>query len=145
MKIIAIRIAGRVGVRHDLEKTLDVMRLKKKHVAVIIDSDRPESEGLIHKTIHSIAYGELDDETAKLLIEKRGRMEGDKPVDSKKIAEFMNDVIKGKKSMGEIGIKPFFRLNPPKGGFKRSIKLMVPRGVLGNHGKKINDLVKRMI
>jgi large subunit ribosomal protein L30 len=121
------------------------MRLKQKHAAVIMDMDRPESKGLIFKTIHSIAYGEIDDETAKLLIEKRGRMAGDKPVDSKKVAEFMNDVIHGKKSMDEVGIKPFFRLNPPRGGFKRSIKLMVPRGILGNHGKKINDLVKRML
>ncbi len=35
-------------------------------------------------------------------------------------------------------------LKPPKGGL-RSKKLPHPRGVLGYHGDKINDLVKRML
>jgi len=144
MKIIAIRISGRVGLRHDIERSLDVLRIQKKHAAVIVET-KPEIMGIIDKLKQFIAYGELDDETAKLLVEKRGRLPGDKPVDSKKVAEFMNEFMKGNKKMEDIGLKPFFRLSPPKGGFKKSIKQMYPKGVLGNYGKKINDLVKRMI
>ena len=39
--------------------------------------------------------------------------------------------------------KLFFRLHPPRGGIKS--KLHYPKGVLGDHGKKINELVKRML
>ena len=144
MKIIIVRISGRVGVRHDIKRSLDILRILKKHAAVIIE-DKPEIMGMVDKLKHFIAYGELDDETARLLVEKRGRLPGDKPVDSKKVIEFMNEFMKGKKKMEEIGLKPFFRLSPPKGGFKRSIKQMYPKGVLGNYGKNINGLIKRML
>lgn len=40
-------------------------------------------------------------------------------------------------------IKNFFRLHPPRGGIKT--KLHFPKGVLGNHKEKINELIKRML
>ena len=40
-------------------------------------------------------------------------------------------------------IKNFFRLHPPRGGIKT--KLHFPKGVLGNHKEKINELVGRML
>jgi ribosomal protein L30/L7E len=36
------------------------------------------------------------------------------------------------------------RLKPPKGGM-RSKKLAQPKGVLGYHGDKINDIIKKML
>jgi large subunit ribosomal protein L30 len=144
MKIIAVRISGRVGVRDKIERTLEILRLKIKHSAVLIE-DTPEKMGMIEKVKYYIAYGEIDDETARLLVEKRGRLEGDKPVDPKRIEEFMGKFMKGEKGMEEIGIKPFFRLHPPKGGFKKSIKLPWPRGILGYQGKKINELIRKML
>ena len=144
MKIIAVRISGRVGVREDIERTLDLLRLKIKHVAAILENT-PEINGMIKKVQHYIAYGEINDDTARLLVEKRGKLQGDKPVDAKRVEEFMSKFMKGEKKIEEIGIKPFFRLSPPKGGFKKSTKLPWPKGVLGYQGEKINELVKRMI
>lgn len=40
-------------------------------------------------------------------------------------------------------IKNFFRLHPPRGGIKA--KLHFPKGVLGNHKEKINELIERML
>ena len=40
-------------------------------------------------------------------------------------------------------LKPFFRLHPPRKGIKS--KKHYPKGVLGNHGKKINELLERML
>ena len=40
-------------------------------------------------------------------------------------------------------IKNFFRLHPPRGGIR--IRLHFPKGALGNHGEKINDLIERML
>ena len=50
--------------------------------------------------------------------------------------------MKGKK-YDELGIKPFFRLHPPRGGIRS--KVHYPEGVLGNHKEKINELVERML
>ena len=51
-------------------------------------------------------------------------------------------MIAGKKPE-EIGIKPFFRLHPARGGIKS--KLHYPKGVLGNHKENINKLIERML
>ncbi len=40
-------------------------------------------------------------------------------------------------------IKDFFRLHPPRGGIKT--KLHFPKGVLGDHKEKINELIERML
>lgn len=40
-------------------------------------------------------------------------------------------------------IKNFFRLHPPRRGIKT--KLHFPKGVLGNHKEKINELIERML
>jgi len=40
-------------------------------------------------------------------------------------------------------IKNFFRLHPPRGGIKT--KLHFPKGVLGAHKEKINELIGKMI
>ena len=45
-----------------------------------------------------------------------------------------------KKSKGE-----YFALPPPKGGLKKSSKLSLPKGILGNQGKEINKLLARML
>jgi len=44
------------------------------------------------------------------------------------------------------GLKPYFRLHPPKGGFKGSVKKPYNAGgELGYRGSAINDLIMRMI
>ena len=40
-------------------------------------------------------------------------------------------------------IKNFFRLHPPRGGIKT--KVHFPKGVLGDHKEKINELIERML
>jgi hypothetical protein len=62
-----------------------------------------------------------------------------KAVDYEKVA---NELIAGKK-LDELGIKPFFRLHPPRKGIKS--KLQYPKGVLGNHQDKIQELLGRML
>ncbi|MEM2203989.1 MAG: 50S ribosomal protein L30, partial [Sulfolobales archaeon] len=43
-------------------------------------------------------------------------------------------------------VKPVFRLHPPSGGFKGSIKKPYGNGgELGYRGQDINDLIRRMI
>ena len=145
MRLIVIRIAGLTGIDENIKYNLDSLRLRKKYCAILID-DNPDMIGMIKKVTNVVAYGEIDKDTLKHLILKRGRVLGDKLIDEKKVTEsFINDMIDGKKRMRDIGAKEFFRLHPPKGGFKKSTKCLYPKGVLGNQGKDINKLVMRML
>lgn len=137
--ICVIRIKGQVTLRKDLKETLNRLRLRKKYSCIVLNQNK-EQAGMIKKVRNLVAFGEIEDKNFEKLIEKRGqKIEKKKNVNAKTAAEGIN---KGKK-YEEFNLKPFFRLHPPRGGIKS--KLHFPKGVLGDNGKKINDLLLRML
>lgn len=145
-KIVAIRIRGTVNVSGSVSKTLNMLRLRKKFSCILVEKTK-ETEGMLKKVQDYIAFGEIDQETLKQLLLKRARKQGDKPLEiaGKTIDEFTLKFIENKAKLSDLKIKPFFRLHPPRGGFKKSIKKHWPKGVLGYYGLKINELVKKML
>jgi large subunit ribosomal protein L30 len=125
-KLVAIRIRGKVGVQKKVEDTLNMLRLKQKHVCCIVP-DTPAFRGMMKKASHIVTWGLLDEETENLLVDKRGK--------------------KTTNAEGKTLAKRFFRLAPPKGGFERKgiKKPYSVGGALGYRGSKINELIKRMI
>jgi large subunit ribosomal protein L30 len=137
--ICAIRITGRVNVSRKTEETLGRLRLKRKFSCIVINPTK-EQAGMINKMKNFIAFGEISKSTFEKLIEKRGQViDKKKKIDAKKVAD---EIEKGKKYL-DLNLKPFFRLHPPRGGIKS--KVQFPKGVLGNHKEKINELVERML
>jgi large subunit ribosomal protein L30 len=101
-----------------------------------------------------ITWGEPTIETISLLLKKRGLVKGNKKLDEKiisdlgfnNIEELSESIFISEKEIQQIKpVKPFFRLHPPKGGFKNSIKKPFrSKGELGYRGEKINELAKKM-
>ena len=137
--ILIIRISGLVENDKKLEETLSRMRLRRKYSAILIHSS-DENKKLLQKIRNYIAYGPIDKETLKLLIEKRAKSIDKKKVDAEKILEHID-----KKSMLSLGLKPYFRLHPPRGGIDSKIHFGKKKGVLGDNKEKINYLVRRML
>jgi large subunit ribosomal protein L30 len=91
----------------------------------------------------------------KLMI-KRGKATGDKSINDKyvtgnskfnSVKKFTEALVASKASIKDLhGLKPVFRLHPPKGGFCRKKKRAYSEGgELGYRGKDINKLISRMI
>ena len=140
-KIAIVRVRGAVNLRKEVRDTLNLLRLYRKNFCVVVD-DIPSVKGMITKVKDYVTYGEIDEATYKLLIEKRGEEYKGREQDSKGKIKYKKFILaNGKK------IKPFFRLNPPKKGFgRKGIKVSFKaHGALGYRGNKINDLLKRMI
>ncbi len=140
--IAAVRIKGRVNIPREIETTLNMLRLRQKF-ACSIYKEKPEILGMLEKVKSYISYGKIDDATLKQLLLKRGRKIGNKKLMEKEVDEILKNIKE--KSAKEWGIKPFFRLAPPRGGFKKNFKLLWPKGIRGNIGDKINELIKSMI
>jgi|SRR3989338_1096027 len=134
--ILVIRIGGLVKMNYQIEEALFRLRLRRKYAAVLLHNTK-ENLILIKGLRDYIAYGEISDEMLKKLIVVRGQAKG-KKIDADKVIEGLN-----KKGLEELGLKPFFRLHPPRGGIKS--RLHFPKGVLGDHGKDINKLLGRML
>ena len=150
-----VRVRGRIGVRDEIERTLHLLRLRKKNHCVIVPETQPFL-GMLQKAKDYITWGEIDKDTLIMLLKKRGRLAGDrrlteeyvKEKTGKSLEEFAKDVLEGKAKLTDLpGIKPFFRLKPPSKGFERGgiKKPFSVGGALGYRGKHINDLLKRMI
>ncbi len=153
VKIGIIQIRGSINTNKEERDTLRMLNLFKKHNCSIFDKN-PVVEGMLKKVKHLITWGEIDKDTLKELILKRGEIAKGKKITEdyikKKVGDldkFLDEVLNGKKSLKDLGIKPFFRLAPPKKGFERlGIKKSFNKGgALGYRGEKINDLIKRMI
>jgi len=135
--IVAVRITGRVGVDPKKSEAMYQLRLRKKFACVFV-----KDMNLLEIVKDRVAYGEIDKETLAMLISKRGRKTGNKPIQES--ADIIIKKLEEGKSLEDMGIKPFFSLQPPRGGFKKSTKVLYPKGVLGNN-KDINNLIRRML
>ncbi|MDO8467765.1 MAG: uL30 family ribosomal protein [Nanoarchaeota archaeon] len=142
MTIVIIRIRGQVGLDKKIKETLNRLRIRRKYSCVIIDENKKEIFGMLEKIRNFVAYGNIDDKTLGELIEKRAQpIEKKKKVDVKNILE---GIKKGEK-YDKLGIKPFFRLHPPRGGIDSKIHFGKGKGVLGDNKEKINELIRRML
>lgn len=141
--IAIIRISGIPEMPMNAGETLNRLRLRRKYACVLI-SETPDNIGMLNKVENFVAYGKIDKATLTELIKARGKLIGEKKVkiDAEKIAdELLNS--KTAKKLSDFGLKPFFRLHPPRGGIDS--KKHFPKGVLSDNGEKINELIRRML
>ncbi|MFA5142417.1 MAG: uL30 family ribosomal protein [Candidatus Woesearchaeota archaeon] len=141
-KIAVVMVRGRFDMCDTELDTLDMLKLYRKNFCSVVN-DTPAMKGMIHAVKDFVTFGNIDDETFKMLVDKRGE-EYKGPVSDdtgrvsykRKYFEF-----NGKK------YKPYFRLNPPTKGFgRKGVKIpFVSGGALGDRKEKINDLIKRML
>ena len=153
--ILAIRVRGQVRVRPQIEDTLDKLLLNRLHQARLIKVT-PSMEGMITKAKDYITWGEPTEDLILQLLTKRGRLPGNKRLTDayvKKnsslsgIKALAKAIASGKATMSDVeGLKPIFRLTPPKKGFKGNKKLGVGMGgITGYRGEGINELTQRML
>jgi len=154
-KLLIVRIRGDVDVRDEIRQTLKMLRLHKVNHATLTDGGKSYL-GMLQKVKDYATWGEIDADTLEKLLSKRGRATGNKCLDDEymksnskfsSIRKFAEAIITSRATIDDVrGLKPVFRLHPAKGGFDGKKKLSFNvGGELGYRGRKINDLVTRMI
>jgi large subunit ribosomal protein L30 len=153
MAFLVVRMRGTVNVPFWALTTLQNLYLNKRFSATLV----PETSdylGMLRKIKEWVAWSKADSEIVKTLIEKRGKKitqfdsqkESKKKDEYKGIDELVNVIVNDKiKFSDQSNIKPWFSLNPPRGGFKKkSKKQFTDGGILGNN-KDLLEIVKRMV
>lgn len=152
MAYLVVRIKGTVNIPTWARTTLDGLNLDKRFRATIVPETK-ESLGMLRKVKEVVAWTKADSGMVKELLEKRGRKSGYKPItkadlpkEYKSIDDLATAIADDKVAMSKIeGLKPWFALSPPKGGFKRKTKQQYTQaGVLGDD-KELTEIVKRML
>lgn len=151
-RIAVIRIRGTVNLEKKIKDTLKMLNLEKTHNCVVIDN-RDSYKGMLQKVKDYVTFGEIDKETFKELLLKWARLPGNKKIDGsyikektgKTVDEFVDEFFEFKTDLDSLGIKKFFRLHPPRKGY-RGIRLGYTQGgSLGYRGKDIISLLERII
>lgn len=138
--LIVIRISGMVDVPEKVAHTLDHLRLRRKYSCILMP-ETIETTKILHRVRSFVAFGKISDEMLTKLISLRGEpLNKNKKVDSASIVKGLE-----KKSLFELGLKPFFRLHPPRKGIESKKHFGVGKGVLGDNKEHINLLLERML
>jgi large subunit ribosomal protein L30 len=151
--LFVVRIRGGVDAQKTVEATLEMLRMERNNYATIL-KESPSYTGMLRKVKDYVTWGEPDVETVKTLLEKRGKLPGDEKVTDEalkglgyeSVEHLANAIVAGEVEFSQLnGVKPFFRMHPPKKGFKRTVKRPYnDHGELGYRGEAINELIKRM-
>ncbi len=149
--LAAVRVRGSAKVLPDTTKTLELLMLDRvNHMVLVSEKQRK----MLEKARAYITFGEIDEKALSAVLEKRGRVSGKKIskefLKEKKLKGFddlAKQILEEKVSLRELGIKPVFRLGPPKKGYERKgiKRSFVSGGALGYRASDINALIKRMV
>ncbi len=150
---LVLRIRGQADIPYWATTTLKLLKLDKKFRATILPA-KENTLGMLKKIQHYISWQEIDISTTKELLDKKGRKAGYKKITSEDLSEIgfktmdelASSLTEGKSTLSKLKpLKPWFAMDPPRQGFKRSTKkLYGQKGVLG-HNKELNTLVRRMM
>ena len=152
MAYLVVRIKGTVNIPQQAKKTLDGLNLDKRFRATIVP-ESAEYLGMLRKVKDEVAWARADASIVKELLQKRGRKSGYRPITEPDLPKEYNNmddlasaIAENKVAMSKLeGIKPWFALSPPKGGFKRKTKTQYMQdGILGEDSE-LPEIVKRML
>ncbi len=151
--LIAVNMHGKINSSAPVRKALTELKVERRFSASLVPDDGP-SLGMLRLCKDYLAWAPVDAELLVALLRARGMVSGTRRLDAqalaslgfKKYETFAEKILKdGARLSAYPGIKPFFRLSPPRGGLKLSSRRQATeRGILGNN-PKLPEIVRRMI
>jgi large subunit ribosomal protein L30 len=154
-KLLVVNLHGLINVPRGTRETLIQLGIGKRFAAAVVGDD-PISKGEVHLCKDYVAWAPLDAELLTSLLQSRGRVSSSKTLDEEQLkamgyktyADLAQAIIKGETSStlsAVKGLKPFFGLSPPRGGFKRSSRRQFREGGILGENPKLAEIVRRMI
>lgn len=151
--LLVLNLHGRINSQAPVRKALGELKVERKFSASIVTDDA-QTVGVLKLCKDYVAWAPIDDELLVALLKKRGMVSTTRRLDDASLAAvgFKNHEDLAGKMMAEQlrlskvpGVLPFFRLAPPRGGFKLSLRRQFSeRGMLGSN-PKLPELVRRML
>ena len=149
LAVIKVRGSNKTDVH--IRRAFQELRLLKNNHLVLVDESQI---GQVRKAKDYVTWGEIDEEHLLKLLQERGRMTGNKPLDDTvlnelgfgSLKEVASRLLDGSLKIRDIeNMKPVFRMNPPRKGYHSTKRTVTTKGALGYRGKDINKLIDAML
>lgn len=152
--LAVIRVRGSIRTKTELNDTMKMLRLFRVNHLVLVPQEK-QTKKMVEKVKDYVTFGEINAETLEKVLSKKALIKGNKKVSlnylkEKKVNSFKDlaeKMVKGEIKLNDLGIKPVFRLKPPKKGYERKgiKKAFSVGGALGYRATEINKLINRMV
>lgn len=151
--LVVINLHGAINSSTPVRKSLQELKVIRKFSASVVGDDAP-TVGMLKLCKDYLAWSPVAAPLLADLLEKRGMVSSSHPLDSaalkkigyKKHEDLASKMVKDQLRLSAVeGVLPFFRLSPPRGGFRRSLrKQFKERGTLGEN-LELEEIVRRML
>ena len=151
--LLVVNLHGQINSSAPVRKALNELWVARKFSASVVADDAP-TVGMLRLCKDYIAWSPVDEGLLGDLLKKSGMVSAMKGLDQdslKKLGfknhqELAAKMVKDQLRLSAVkGVLPYFRLAPPKGGFKRSMRRQsTEHGILGNN-PNLEGIVRRMI
>jgi large subunit ribosomal protein L30 len=151
--LLVLNIHGAINSSDPVRKALEELKVVKRFSASVVPGDA-SALGALKLCKEHVAWAPVDVALLAELLKKRGMVSTTKSLDStslKKMGykdhdELAAKIVKDEMRLSAIeGLRPFFRLAPPRGGFKKSMRrASSEKGLLGSN-PQLGELVRRML
>lgn len=152
--LLVVNLRGLVNTRAPVRTTLEQLSLIRRFNSTIV-LDTAEYRGMLNLSKEHVAWCKIDAPTAEKLLKARAEVSDGRRFDEKELTkksgyssfgELAQAISSGKASLdGSQGMRKFFRLSPPRGGFRKSIRRQSAEGGILGQNKDLLKIVEKMI
>lgn len=151
--VLVVNLHGSINSPAPIRKALRELWVAKKFSASVVTDDLP-TLGMLRLCKDYIAWSPVDQGLLVELLTKRGMVTSEKALDGDSLKALgfrahedlaAKMVKEGVRLSAVVGVLPFFRLAPPKGGFKLSLRRQSTEGGLLGSNPKLEGIVRRML
>ena len=151
---LVINMRGLVNTRSPVRATLEQLSIARRFNATIVP-DTDSYRGMLRLSKDHLAWCKIQAPLAEKLLSTRSekstgvKYQEEEMKKSKEYTSFSalaKALESGKVNLSHLGLmRPFFRLNPPKGGFRKSTRRQyTDHGILG-HNEDLPKYVEKML
>ena len=151
--LLVVNIHGAINSSSGVRKAMTEMKVIRKYTASVVTDDAT-TVGMLKLCKGYLAWAQADLELVSLLLKKRGMVSESRSLDPASVKalgykdhdDMAEKMFKAGVRLSALrGVRPFFRLAPPRGGFRTSTRRQFgERGTLGPN-PNLPEIVRRML
>ena len=151
--ILVVNLHGQINSSAPVRKALTELWVAKKFSASVVPDDA-QTVGMLRLCKDYVAWTPVEEDLLGELLKKRGMVSASRRLDGsslkelgyKKHEDLASKMVKEELRLSAVqGMLPYFRLAPPKGGFRASLRRQsTEKGLLGAN-PKLKEIVRRMV
>jgi large subunit ribosomal protein L30 len=151
--LLVVNLHGKINSPRAARRAMGELKAERRFTASVLTDD-VTTLGMLRACKDYVAWGPLEKEMLATLLEKRGMVSETRKLDAEALSGLgvkTYEDLAGKMMAEGLrlsalgGVRPFFKLSPPRGGFKKSLRRQSGEGGVLGKNPVIAEIVRRMV